>query len=401
MLDRRLSHQFVLFFPMELLMKDATRVIRAGLPEITQGSAFLPGPTFAGTYHFTGDPADSPYTYGRYHNPTWTAYEKAITELERGASTVAFSSGMAAVTAILGVVLKPGDRLVMPSDAYYTARMVAGGFFKTLGIEVRLALTAGNAQRQHLKGAKLLWLESPSNPTLDVCDIALLTEEAHAAGALVVVDNTTASCLGQKPLDLRADFSLSSDTKITTGHSDLILGHVSVRNVSWADKLRAWRSQMGSTPGPMEVWLAHRSLATLDMRIERQGKNALAIAEFLASRSEVHGLRYPGLPSDPAYPIASRQMKFFGPVISFELTSSELTERFLKYCSLVFEATSFGSLHTTAERRARWGGDDVGEGFIRLSVGCEDSEDVIADLKQALDKAFGRLEPFVERKEAR
>jgi cystathionine gamma-lyase len=368
-------------------MKDATRVVRAGLPEVTQGGTFLPGPTFAGTFHFTGDPGSSAYTYGRYHNPTWTAYEKAISELEGSTSTVAFSSGMAAVAATLGVILKAGDTLVMPSDAYYTARMIADGFFTTLGVEVRLAPTAGNAQRELLQGAKLLWLESPSNPRLDVCDIALLAEAAHAAGVLVVVDNTTPSCLGQQPLALGADFSLSSDTKVTTGHSDLILGHVSVGDAAWADKLRGWRTQMGSTPGPMEVWLAHRSLATLDMRVERQGKNALAIAEFLHARAEVQGLRYPGLSTDPAYPIASRQMKFFGPVISFELASRELAERFLGACALVFEATSFGGLHTTAERRARWGGDKVAEGFIRLSVGCEDAQDLIADMRQALESS--------------
>jgi cystathionine gamma-lyase len=368
-------------------MKDATRVIRAGLPDVSQGEPFLPGPTFAGTYHLTGDPTSSAYTYGRYHNPTWTGYEKAVTELERGASTIVFSSGMAAVSATLGVTLKPGNILVMPSDAYYTARMLAKDFFTALGVQVRLAPTVGNAQGDHLQDAKLLWLESPSNPGLDVCDIALLADAAHAVGALVVVDNTMPTCLGQQPLALGADFCLSSDTKATAGHSDLILGHVSVRDSSWADKLQAWRTQMGSAPGPMEVWLAHRSLATLNVRLERQCKNALAIAEFLSSRADVHGLRYPGLPSDPAYPIASRQMKFYGPVISFALASREIAERFLKSCELVFEATSFGGVHTTAERRARWGGDKVPEGFIRLSIGCEDEQDLLADLKQALDKA--------------
>ena len=369
-------------------MKKATRVVRAGLPEIKQGDPFLPGPTFAGTYHLSGEPASSAYTYGRYHNPTWTIYEKAITELEGGTATIVFSSGMAAVAATLGATLKAGDRLVMPSDAYYTARMVANGFFTALGIDIQLAPTAGNAQQEYLQGAKLLWLESPSNPGLDVCDIALLVEAAHSVGALVVVDNTTASCLGQQPLLLGADFSLSSDTKVTTGHSDLVLGHVTVRDNALADKLRAWRTQMGSIPGPMEVWLAHRSLSTLDMRIERHGKNALAVAEFLASRPEVKGLRYPGLPSDSAYSIASRQMKFYGTVISFELADQNLAEKFLKNCTLIFEATSFGGLQTTAERRARWGGDKVSEGFIRMSIGCEDAQDLIADLKQSLDKVL-------------
>jgi cystathionine gamma-lyase len=294
---------------------------------------------------------------------------------------------MAAVSAMLGVTLKAGDILVMPSDGYYTARLLAREFFAPLGVEVRLAPTAGETQHDHLPGAKVLWLESPSNPRLDVCDIAVLAEAARASGTLVVVDNTTATCLGQQPLALGADFSLSSDTKATTGHSDIILGHVSAQDSSWAQKLRAWRRQMGSVPGPMEVWLAHRSLATLHVRLERQCKNALAIAELLASRADVQGLRYPGLPSDAAYPIASRQMKFYGPVVGFTLASRELAERFLKSCELVFEATSFGGVHTTAERRARWGGDNVPEGFIRLSVGCEDAQDLIADLKQALDKS--------------
>ncbi len=371
-------------------MKDATRVIRAGLPEVSQGESFLPGPTFAGTYHLQGDPANSRYTYGRYDNPTWTAYEKAITGLEKGISTVAFSSGMAAVSATLGATLKAGDILVMPSDAYYTARTLAHEFFTTLNVMVRSAPTAGSAQREQLTGAKLLWLESPSNPGLEVCDIALLVEAAHAVGALVAVDNTTPTCLGQQPLAMGADFSLSSDTKATTGHGDLVLGHVSVRDASWTDRLQTWRAQMGAAPGPMEVWLAHRSLATLDVRLERQCKNALGIAEFLASRAEVHDLRYPGLPSDPAYPIASRQMNFYGPLISFVLESRELAENFLKSCDLVFEATSFGGVHTTAERRARWGGDKVPGGFIRLSIGCEDVQDLIEDLQQALDKGTRR-----------
>ncbi len=368
-------------------MKDATRVVRAGLPEVEQGQPFLPGPTFAGPYHFSGDPGTSPYTYGRYGNPTWSAYEKAIGEIEGAASTVVFASGLAAIAATLGVTLKSGDILAMPSDAYYAARRLASGFFATLGVEVRLAPTADNAQRNDLQGAKLLWLESPSNPQLNVCDIALLAKAAHEAGALVVVDNSTPTCLGQQPLALGADFSVSSDTKATTGHSDLVLGHVSVVDSSWAVKLRAWRTEMGSGPGPMEVWLAHRSLATLDVRLRRQCKNALAVVEFLASRNEIRGLRYPGLPSDPAYPIASRQMKLYGPIISFELASRELAEEFLKRCELVFEASSFGGVHTTAERRARWGGDQIAEGFIRISIGCEDPQDLIADLSQALSGA--------------
>jgi len=368
-------------------MNDATLVVRAGLLRPSNGEPFLPGPTFAAPFHLIGDPAGVPYSYGRHHNPTWTAYEAALTELESAAATVVFSSGMASIAATLGVLLKSGDVVLIPSDGYYTGRTLALEVFGKFGVTVRPVPTAAGIEPESLRGIKLVWLETPSNPNLDVCDIAAIARIAHETGALVAVDNTTPSCLGQQPLKLGADFSLASDTKITTGHSDLILGHVSVNDEGLAERLRTWRKQMGSIAGPMEVWLAHRSLATLHLRMERQCKNALAIARFLASRSDVHGLRYPGLPSDPAHTIAARQMKYFGPVVSFALRSREHAERFLANCELVYDATSFGSLHTTAERRARWGGDVVEEGFIRLSVGCEDAQDLIGDFERALDRS--------------
>jgi cystathionine gamma-lyase len=272
----------------------------------------------------------------------------------------------------------------MPSDGYYTARMLAEGYFAALGVEVRIAPTAGNAQIEQLDGATLLWLETPSNPGLDVCDLAVLIAAAHHHGALVAVDNTTATVLGQQPLAYGADFTLSSDSKALTGHGDLLLGHVATRELGWAERLHAFRSQQGAVPGPMEVWLAHRSLATLDMRLERQGKNALEIARFLASRPEVKLVRYPGLPQDPAHPIAVRQMKQYGPIVSFVLEGKTQAERFLEACSLILQATSFGGVHTTAERRARWGGDAIPDGFIRLSAGCEDTQDLLDDVTQAL-----------------
>ncbi len=364
-------------------MRDGTRVVRAGLPPMMQGEPFLPGPTFAGSYHLTGNPSTSDYSYGRYHNPTWTHFEQALGELEGGPAII-FGSGMAAVTAVLGVTLRVGDVLVMPSDGYYTARMLAEGYLARQGIEVRLAPTAENAQQELLDGATLLWLETPSNPGLDVCDLAKLVAAAHHHGALVAVDNTTATVLGQQPLQLGADFSVSSDTKTLTGHGDLILGHVAVRASSWRDRLQTFRTQQGSVPGPMEVWLAHRSLATLDVRLERQCKSALEIAQFLAIQPEVVLVRYPGLPQDPAYTLASRQMKHYGPVVSFVLKGQAQAEHFLDACRLVWEATSFGGVHTTAERRARWGGDAIPEGFIRLSAGCEDTQDLLEDIAQAL-----------------
>ena len=369
-------------------MHDATRVIHAGLPEPSQGQPFLPGPVFAGPYHLAGDPASAPYHYGRVHNPTWTHFEKALGELE-GGEAIVFASGMAATAAVLGSVLQPGDVAVLPADGYYTARRLAEGYFARLGVEVRMAPTADNGQGRLLDGAKLLWLESPSNPGLEVCDIAALVKAAHDRGAAVAVDNTTATVLGQRPLALGADYSLASDTKALTGHGDLILGHVAVRDAHRAESLRTWRSHIGAIPGPMEVWLAHRSLGTLDMRLERMAANAMAIARFLAGRPEVKRVRYPGLPGDPSHPVAARQMSRFGPIVSFELASAEAADAFLTGCRLVLQSTSFGGLPTTAERRARWGGDKVPEGFIRLSAGCEHAEDLLADLAGALGAVGG------------
>ncbi|MEZ4671861.1 MAG: cystathionine gamma-lyase [Anaerolineae bacterium] len=364
-------------------MKPATRVVRAGLPAAQQGAPFLPGPTFAAPYHAAGDPASAPYNYGRLHNPTWTHYEQALGELEGGPALV-FASGMAAIAAVFGSVLHPGDKVVLPSDSYYLARLLASGYFTQIGVQVEMAATASDAQSTHLDGAKLLWLETPSNPGLDVCDIAALSQAAHERGVLVAVDNTTATPLGQQPLALGADFSVASDTKAMTGHSDLILGHVAARDPQLLEGVRTWRNQIGAAPGPMEVWLAHRSLATLHLRLERQCANALQIARFLALHPAVCDVRYPGLPDHPAHTLAARQMQHFGPIVSFTLADKTRAERFLSSCKLVYEATSFGSLHTTAERRARWGGDIVPDGFIRLNAGCEDGDDLVDDIGQAL-----------------
>lgn len=361
---------------------DATRVVHAGKPQAQQGQPFAGGPVFAATYHVAGDPATSAYTYGRIHNPTWTAFEQALGELEGGQALV-FASGMAATSAVLGT-LRPGDTVVLPSDSYYLHRVLAGGYFSQMGIQVRLVPTAGNAQANALDGAKLLWLETPSNPGLEVCDVRELCRLAHQKGVLVAMDNTTPTVLGQKPLELGVDFSVASDTKALSGHSDLLMGHVAVKNPDLLSKLHTWRTQIGAIPGPMEVWLAHRSLATLDVRLERMCSNALRVAGFLSQHPKVQAVRYPGLPSDPSHSIAHAQMRYFGPVLSFTLESQEVAQRFLSACQLVLEATSFGGVHTSAERRGRWGGDQVPEGFIRMSTGLEKAEDLIDDLRQAL-----------------
>ncbi|MGW3623147.1 cystathionine gamma-lyase [Streptomyces sp. NPDC000880] len=369
---------------------EGTRAVRAGLPAPVKYEPTLPGPVFAAHFHLPGEPT-GPYTYGRDENPTWTHLERAIGELEapgEPVETVTFASGMAAISAVLFSQLKAGDTVVLPNDGYQALPLVRERL-EAYGVEVRTAPTGDDAQLSVLDGAQLLWIETPSNPGLDVCDVRRLTEAAHAVGALVAVDNTLATPLGQRPLDLGADFSVASDTKGMTGHGDILLGHVTCRDPQLAAGVRRWRKVVGAIPGPMEAWLAHRSLATLQLRIERQCANALALAEALGGRDEVTGLRYPGLPSDPSYKIASQQMRRFGCVVSFVLPGRGHAERFLEGLRLVDDATSFGGVRSTAERRGRWGGDAVPEGFIRFSAGAEDAEDLVADVLRALDEAAG------------
>ncbi|MET7763545.1 cystathionine gamma-lyase [Streptomyces sp. NPDC005393] len=372
---------------------DGTRAVRAGLPEAEAYEPTLPGPVFAAHYHLPGD-ATGPYTYGRDANPTWSLLERAISELESpgtDAETVVFSSGMGAISAVLLSQLRQGDAAVLPSDGYQLLPALSERL-ESYGVEVRTAPTGGDAQLAALDGArpaKLLWLETPSNPGLDVCDIRRLAEAAHARGALVAVDNTLATPLGQRPLELGADFAVASGTKALTGHGDVLLGYVTCRDPRLAAAVRVWRKTVGAIPGPMEAWLAHRSLATLQLRVDRQAATALALAEALRDRPEITGLRHPGLPADPAHRVAAAQMRGgrFGCVVSFTLPDKGHAERFLAALRLVDDATSFGGVRSTAERRGRWGGDAVPEGFIRFSVGAEDPDDLIADVLHALDAA--------------
>ncbi|MFI1505100.1 cystathionine gamma-lyase [Streptomyces sp. NPDC020597] len=366
---------------------EGTRAVRAGLPEPVKYEPTLPGPVFAAHFHLPGEPT-GPYTYGRDENPTWTRLEHAIGELEApgqdDVETLVFASGMAAISSVLFSQLRAGDAVVLPDDGYQ-ALPLARSQLEAFGIEVRTAPTAGDAQLALLDGAKLLWIESPSNPGLDVCDIGRLVEAAHARGALVAVDNTLATPLGQRPLALGADFSVASGTKQLTGHGDVLLGYVTGRGGEPMAAVRRWRKIVGAIPGPMEAWLAHRSIATLQLRVERQSAGALAVAEALRGRPEVSGLRYPGLPDDPSHKVASQQMRRYGCVVSFTLPTRARAERFLEALRLVDDATSFGGVRSTAERRGRWGGDAVPEGFIRLSVGAEDTEDLVADVLRALE----------------
>jgi cystathionine gamma-lyase len=360
-----------------------TEILHAGYRPSTDAGPSLPGPQFSSTFTTPGDPAQHALTYGRFHNPTWTAWEDALGVLE-GGHAIAYASGMAATAAVFGVALKPGSVLVLPSDSYYSTRVVATTWLQSIGVSVRMAPTRDNAQAGVLDGATLLWLETPSNPQLDVCDIRALVGAATARGVLVAVDNTTATGFLQQPLALGATFSVASDTKMLTGHCDLVLGHVATTDSDRAAALRTWRTQHGAIPGPMEVWLAHRSLATLPLRARHQCALALRLAGVLRSDPAVAAVHYPGLPDHPGHAIATQQMAGFGCVVSFDVGTRARAEAFLRSLTLVREATSFGGVHASAERRARWGGDAISEGFIRFSVGCETADDLIDDVVHAL-----------------
>jgi cystathionine gamma-lyase len=365
-------------------MSDGTRVVRAGLPKPEQGEPFLPGPVFAAPFHLQGEVTSSDWSYTRYGNPTFARYEAALSELE-GGDVVIFATGMAAAAALLLTGLSPGAAVAMDHGCYLGVRRLAEAHLEPRGVEVRLA--PPTELERAVRGAQMLWLETPSNPKLEVYDIAALAEAARATGAITVVDNTTAGPLFQKALDLGADLALTSATKHLSGHADVMLGYVATRDGERAQALRDWRTKAGSVPGPFEVWLAHRSLPTLALRLERASANALALAKTLSARDDVTGVRYPGLVTDPGHDVARRQMRGYGTIVAFDVGGRERAERFLGAAQLVTEASSFGGTQTSAERRARWHGDDVSEGFIRLSAGCEETVDLVADVDRALDAA--------------
>jgi cystathionine gamma-lyase len=350
--------------------------------ERPNGAPFAPSPVFASTYRLAGDPSAEPMQYGRFANAGWQALEDVLGRLE-GGEAVVFPSGMAAAIAVLNPLLRPGDRVLLPSDGYYTVRVYAETQLVPWGLRIETLPTLALADAA-FDGVRLVWIETPSNPGLDCVDVRAIAARAHAAGTLVVVDNTTATPLGQRPLDLGADLVVSADTKALNGHSDVLFGHVAAREPELAARVRQWRTLSGSIPGPMETWLVQRGLMTLDVRLERMSANALAVARWLRAHSRVESVRYPGLPEDPAHATAARQMRAFGCLIGVTFVDAASARAFLERTRLIEEATSFGGVHSMAEQRSRWGYDAVPDRFVRLSVGIEPVEDLLLDMEAAL-----------------
>lgn len=347
------------------------------------------GPIPAAPYQLSADEGSEADTYARASNPGWRDLESALANLEGATGALVVGSGMSAITVALRALLTAGDTVVVPADGYYQVRAYARERLETMGVTVHEMKTSDMAGGDAVallasaQGTTVMVAETPANPSLDVVDLRAVAERCHEAGALLMVDNTTATPLGQQPLELGADVVVASGTKTLSGHSDLLMGYVAASDPDVLAGIERERTLSGSVLGPFETWLAHRSLGTAGLRFERQCANASVVARLLVDHPAVRGVRYPGLQGDPSYPVASVQMHRFGGLVGFELESAEQFHRFVAAGELLASATSFGGIHTTADRRARWG-DDVAPGFTRLSCGIEDTDDLVADVEQAL-----------------
>jgi cystathionine gamma-synthase len=367
-----------------------SRLVHAGTERVP-GRPATPPLAPASIYVSQGTPHPG-RGYGRDGNPGWEALEQALGGLE-DAEAVAFASGQAASMALM-LALAPGrERIVLPEDGYYGGRVLADRLRPHSTRPVPVDLRDLAAVERELRAApSVLWAETPTNPLLRVADLSRLGALAAAAGAPMIVDNTVATGLLQRPLDAGATASLYSLTKAISGHSDVILGAVVSRDAGLVAELKAWRSSGGGIPGPFEAWLALRGLKTLPLRIARQSASALAIAGHLADHPRVTAVHYPGVGGPGADPttseLARRQMPDgFGPLLSFEVTpdGADAADKVVAASRLILPATSFGGVESTWERRARWPAETAPAGLIRLSVGVEPAADLITDIDDALE----------------
>lgn len=367
-------------------------------PETLAVSAGRPAPevdaplnipvTFASTYVGSADTTDGSLGYGRYGNPTWLALEEGIGALE-GGRALTFSSGMAAAHAVLELV-PAASTVVLPDNCYLGVAAAIDRRAERNGWTVRrVDIADTDAVLAAAEGADLVWVESPTNPMIEVADLPALGA-ALAGRTRLVVDNTFATPLLQQPLSTGADIVLHAVTKFIAGHSDALLGALVVResdSTTFA-ALDAVRRSHGATPGTMEAYLALRGLRTLPLRLAQAQANAAVLAGRLAAHPSVLRVRYPGLADDPGHARAARTMSGFGSLISIDLADAANADAFVAATRLWVFATSLGGVESMLERRRRWAGElpTVPEGLVRLSVGVEHVEDLWADLAQALDQ---------------
>ena len=336
------------------------------------------------------------HIYSRNTNPTVRAFEDKVKTLEGAQAATSFASGMAAISNTLATFVQPGDRIVSIKDSYGGTNVIFNEFLPPLGIDVALCETGDYVQLEAeiAKGCRLLYLETPTNPTIKITDIKRLAAKAHAVGALVVVDNTFATPINQLPLKLGADIVLHSASKYLGGHADA-LGGVICGSHELVEKVYHYREINGATLAPMDAYSLLRGMKTLKLRVERHNSNAMAIAHYLQSHPMVEQVNYPGLESHPGHDIAKQQMSGFGGMLSFSVKGGlEAIKLFLPKLQFAHMAANLGCVETvvgppvttshvecSAEERAAAG---IPEGLVRYSAGIEDIEDLIADLEQAL-----------------
>jgi cystathionine gamma-lyase len=360
---------------------DSTRSVKAVGSEAVPGRPVAQPPVPASTYHLSPDETEPMDSYGRSSNPTWRQLESALAELEGAATALTFGSGMAAITSALRVLAKPGAKLVVPADGYYQVRRYANEYLAPQGVTVVEAKSADLCAAA--SDADVVLAETPVNPGLDVVDLHHLAMTCRGRGAILVVDNTTATPLGQQPLLLCADLVLARPINALSSHTDLVAGYVAGSLPELMDAIERDRLLAGPILGAFEAWLVLRSLGSAGLRFERQCQNAQALAVMLRAHPSVKSVRYPGLPDDPSHQIATMQMKRFGGLVAVELEDAAAVHALVERSALLIASTSFGGIHTSADRRARWG-DPVSDGFARISCGIEDTDDLIADLELAL-----------------
>jgi cystathionine beta-lyase/cystathionine gamma-synthase len=333
------------------------------------------------------------YDYSRVSNPTRTALQICLASLESAEHGVAFASGMAAVTTIMHLV-HPSERVVSVNDVYGGVYRLFSQVYGPKGYDIEFlsAEEINTNLAEHLdERTRIVWLETPTNPLLNVIDIKAAVDAAHEVGAIVVVDNTFASPYLQRPLELGADIVLHSTTKYLGGHSDLIGGFAATNDHTIAERLYFLHKSLGGVPGPFDSWLVLRGLKTLALRMERHSENARRIAEYLSSHQSVEQVLYPGLPSHPGHEIAKRQMSDFGGMVSFLVSSEEEAVELVARTNVWTLAESLGGVESLIEHPAQMTHASTAEGpfaaprnLIRLSVGIESVDDLIADLESAL-----------------
>ena len=378
-----------------------TRAIHDGQePDPATGAVIVPIYQTS-TYAQDGVGEHKGYEYSRSANPTRTALQLCLASLESAEHGVAFASGMAAITTVMHLV-HPSERVVSVNDVYGGTYRLFSQVYAPKGYEIDFLSSA--EMNDDLAGriderTRLVWLETPTNPLLNVIDIKAATEAAHAVGAIVVVDNTFATPYLQRPLELGADIVIHSTTKYLGGHSDVIGGFAATNDPTIAERLYFLQKSLGGVPGPFDSWLVLRGLKTLALRMERHCENARLIAEYLESHQHVEQVFYPGLPSHPGHEIAKRQMKDFGGMISFLAASEEEAVELVARTKVWILAESLGGIESLIEHPARMTHMSTADApfavprnLVRLSVGIESVDDLIRDLEAALVRTAATAE---------